>query len=299
MKISALSSIAIALLGAVTTRAVPFKRSSYLNDTVLLNAALTAEHLEVAFYTLGLSQFNSSDFTAANFSVDVYGRFQEILTNEQTHVELLEEALGSNAVQPCNYTFPFDDPVSFAALSQIFEGVGVTLYAGLEPLLSSSTYRTIAAVILSTEARQAAFVASFVNGVNPWSGAFDVSLNTDQVFTLASPFIVSCPSSNPVLPIQPFPQLNITTTSLEPGSNATIAYANSSSVTVQTYVAFLTGLTQIFVPVYNGQVTLPELFGAVYAIVTTNDTTVTDSNTLAGPALLQFDFNAEGQLINN
>ena len=66
-----------------------------------------------------------------------------------------------------------------------------------------------------------------------------------------------------------------------------------------TYIAFYYELQTIFVAIDQGQVTVPaELSGQVYAVATTNGTEVTDDNTVAGPAILLFERNPDGNLIN-
>jgi hypothetical protein len=45
-------------------------------------------------------------------------------------------------------------------------------------------------------------IVGAVNQVNPWSGALDVPLSLNDVYSLAAPFIKSCPSSNPPLPVK-------------------------------------------------------------------------------------------------
>jgi Ferritin-like domain len=50
----------------------------------------------------------------------------------------------------------------------------VSAYSGAAQLITNKDYLTAAAVILSTEARHASFVASAVNGGSGWSGPFDV-----------------------------------------------------------------------------------------------------------------------------
>ena len=69
---------------------------------------------------------------------------------------------------------PVSDVKSFVGLSQVLEGVGTSAYAGAASFLTSKDALNAAAVILSTEARHAAWVASAVNKQNPWSGAYDV-----------------------------------------------------------------------------------------------------------------------------
>lgn len=73
-------------------------------DLEVLAFALNLEHLEVSFYTLGLSMFNDSDFAAAGFGPDVRGRYEQILEHEIVHVTTLQDALGPLAPQPCNYS---------------------------------------------------------------------------------------------------------------------------------------------------------------------------------------------------
>ena len=69
---------------------------------------------------------------------------------------------------------PYTDAKSFTALSQVLEGVGAAAYTGAAQSISNKAYVTVAASILSTEARHATYVASTVNGMQPWSSAFEV-----------------------------------------------------------------------------------------------------------------------------
>jgi len=73
-------------------------------DTTILNFALTAEHLENAFYTGALAQFDSNAFENAGFEPWVRRRFQEVAAHEATHVKALSDALGDKATQPCTYS---------------------------------------------------------------------------------------------------------------------------------------------------------------------------------------------------
>ena len=114
-------------------------------DVQVLNYALTLEHLENAFYSGALAQFDEKAFRDAGLSSEACERFLEVALHEETHVAALYAAitlLGGQATQPCDYSLyvfllgfegrfddfpcnsPYHDVHSFAALSQTFEGVG-------------------------------------------------------------------------------------------------------------------------------------------------------------------------------
>lgn len=116
------------------------------------------------------------------------------------------------------------------------------------------------------------------------------------MISLAAPFITSCPSTNPPLPVTPFPTFTLPA-KVTPGATVPITFKTSS--TKPLFVAFYTGLTQEFAPIKNGnQVTIPaDLRGQVYAVITTSGTAATEANTIAGPVILQFEFGSNGQLI--
>ncbi|KAJ4477146.1 ferritin-like domain-containing protein [Lentinula aciculospora] len=280
-----------AFVCAVTAFVIPQARdtTSTIDDTVVLNYALTLEYLEAAFYSGALSNFSQDDFVNDGLPEWSRGRFEQIAAHEQAHVQLLSGALGANATQACNYSFPYTSPSSFTALSQLLEGVGVSAYAGAAQYISNANYLTTAAVILSTEARHAAWVAGPVNKENAWSGPFDTPLGLSVVYTLAAQFITSCPSSNPSLPVTAFPTLSFTDAS--PGQSSNIT---ADGVTTDgQFVAFFTGLSTIFVEVENGQVVVPNKT-MMYAVLTNSNSTADDSTITAGVAVLQFPFNSDG-----
>jgi hypothetical protein len=283
------STVVSALLavGALSSPVPVVKRAP--SDTDILQYALTLEHLENAFYTGALANFSASAFESAGFPSWVRTRFEMISEHEAAHVAFLTMVLGSSATKACTYDFPYTDPKSFAALSMVLEGVGVSAYLGAAQYISSKEYLTAAGSILTTEARHAAWVASAVNKGTPWSGALDVPLDLDQVYSLAAQFITGCPSSNPTLPVKAFPALAVSANAA-PGGEVTLTYKSSNQT--ESLVVF-TGLTQTPVPISNGKATLPKgLTGTVYVVVSTNGTAVTDDNTVAGPAILLFPDNS-------
>jgi hypothetical protein len=84
---------------------------------------------------------------------------------------------------------------------------------------------------------------------------------------------------------------------LKAGAVVKVNYPNSSTDT-GTYAAFFTGLTQVFVPITNGMFTIPaSLQGTTYVVITSANGTVSDDSILAGPAVVVFNFNSAGKLI--
>ncbi|KZP10500.1 hypothetical protein FIBSPDRAFT_872587 [Athelia psychrophila] len=295
MKSFALATLVLAAFGA----AAPTKRAAAITDTTVLNFALTLEHLENAFYAGALAKYSEADFASAGLPSYARGRFSEVAAHEAAHVAFLSKALGKDATQPCTYSFPYTSPASFAALSQTLEGVGVSAYTGAAQYISSKAYLTAAASVLSTEARHASWVASAVDNVAGWSGPFDVALGLDSVYSLAAQFITSCPSSNPTLPVKAFPKLAFPATTA-PGSSVALTFDVPKGMKAEDlFAAFYTGTGTEYAKVSSDKkVTIPaDLRGTVYTVITTNGTASADSNTVAGVAILEFEFDSNGKLI--
>jgi hypothetical protein len=298
MKVTA-ASVTLLVVAALPELCVaaPAKRddSSVPTDIQILNFALTLEHLENAYYTQGLQKYTQQDFLDASLPTWARGRWNEISQHESTHVSFLESVIGDQAVQPCNYSFPDTDPISFVTTSFMLETVGVSAYSGAAQFLSNSDYVTSSAAILAVEARQSAWINSAVLKANPWNTAFDTPLDLNHVWTVASGVIVSCPSSNMPLPVKAFPALSFPADA-QPGQTVQVSF-NATTTSEQLYVAFIAGLGATFVPLSSQMtVDIPStLQGVVFPVITTSNTTVTDDVTIAGPAFLSFDFNSNGE----
>ncbi|KAF8598929.1 hypothetical protein BDV93DRAFT_592558 [Ceratobasidium sp. AG-I] len=295
----ALSAVLFAAASAVF--ALPTRRDGP-PDLDILNYALTLEHLENAFYKGALEKFDAKAFEKAGFEPFVRGRFQQIADHEATHVSFLAGVLGDKATKPCTYKFPYTDPQSFAALSMVLEGVGVSAYLGAAQFISNKDYLTAAGSILTTESRHSAWVSSAVRKGTPWSSAFDTPLTLNEVYTLAASFITSCPSTNPSLPVKAFPAFSITTATYKPGDTVSISYDTALANGKKTYVSFTDGLAQVVVPVTGSakslKVKLPAgLTGTVYAVVSTSDKAATDGTIVAGPAVLMFPFGSAARQV--
>ncbi|KAJ9101673.1 hypothetical protein QFC21_003011 [Naganishia friedmannii] len=269
----------MALVAAVGALASPIekKQNSAIDDVTILNYALTLEHLENAFYSQALNKMDAAAFESAGFPAWVRNRFAQICEHEASHVALLSGALGSAAVQPCEYSFPYTDPASFIALSAVLESVGVSAYLGAAASIVDKTYLTVAGSILTTEARHQTWVSSAAEHHEGWSGPFDTPVGFNVVYSAASAFITSCPASNPALPFKAFPPLTY--------DAATGAVTGASD---GQYIALYQGLNIATYPVQGGKVTLPMTQGTAYITATSekNATLVSDDNIVAGPAVV-------------
>ncbi|KAI0697378.1 ferritin-like domain-containing protein [Cytidiella melzeri] len=262
-------------------------------DTVVLNFALTLEHLEAAFYTEGLSKLDAAAFADAGYPIWVRERFEQIHQHELSHVQLLSTALGSAATQACNYSFPFTDPKSFIALSMALEGTGTSAYTGAAQLISNKDTLTTAASILAVEARHDGWVSSAVSKGAAWNGPYDTALSVNGVFSIASQFITSCPSSNPALPVTPLPAFSIATTS--PTAEQTISLkftVPSAATSAGLYVAWFNGLDVLHSAVDTGKMTtvVPNgLLGTTYAgVVSTSGGAPSNQTLLTALSIVNF-----------
>lgn len=79
----------------------------------------------------------------------------------------------------------------------------------------SKTYLTAAGSILTVEARHSSYLRAHLKEA-PFPQPFDAPLTLDEVYSLASGFITSCPSSNPPLPVKAFPKLQLAPTTAMP-----------------------------------------------------------------------------------
>lgn len=70
------------------------------------------------------------------------------------------------------------------------------------------TYLTAAGSVLTVEARHSSYLRAKLDQ-SPYPQAFDAPLTLNEVYSLASGFIVSCPESNPPLPVKAFPMLTV------------------------------------------------------------------------------------------
>jgi len=256
---------------------------------------LTLEHLEDTFYRQGLMNYTQADFVAAGFADPFYENLKTVSSDETTHVNFLTAGLtaaGATPVAECTYSFGVTDPKSFVATASVLEGVGVSAYLGAAASIMNKTYLTDAGSILTVESRHSAYIrASLME--SPFPAPFDTPLTLDEVYSLAAGFIVSCPSSNPALPVKAFPTLTLATTgTIMAGQEITLMTATPQTGMVGMNAAFITVTGPVFqsaTPCDGGYtVMVPAgVTGQSYAVLTSSNTTVTDDNTLAGPAIIE------------
>lgn len=296
MKASIYNTVLLAGLAAAAP--APLMKRADIDGTIL-NYALTLEHLESAFYQMGVSSFTREDFANAGFNGRIfYQNFMEVAADEQTHVSFLTTALkaaGVTPVEACTYDFgDISTPEAFMQTASILEGVGVSAYLGAAALITNPDYLTAAGSILTIESRHDAFFRGQI-GRSPFPQPFDIPLDFDQVYSMASAFIKSCPSTNPTLPVKAFPTLTLASTApyIYQGDSISFTVAAGTTIPSDVWVAypFVTG------PVFekatvSGQTVTANVpatgitgpSGEVYAILTSSGTTLTDDNTVAGPA---------------
>ncbi|KAI9049248.1 hypothetical protein LZ554_007095 [Drepanopeziza brunnea f. sp. 'monogermtubi'] len=269
-----------------------------LTDVDVLEFALTLENLETAFYQQGFAKFQDTDFAALGLAPAEITNLKSIGGTEATHVTTLNSAIagaGTAPVQPCTYNFApaLTDAKTMVATAAVLENVGVSAYLAAAPLVKSPAILTVAAEIVTVEARHQTFVRT-ASRTAAIPSAFDTPLGIRAVFTLAAGFISSCPAGSN-LAITPFPALTMTAGAAMPAApiaaGATVPV--TTTATGGTSCAFVNGGLpggSAFTPYTNGACTVPpNLAGVTYlhlASSTPPDNVLTDAITVAGPMVI-------------
>ncbi|TVY13971.1 Protein rds1 [Lachnellula arida] len=296
MRFSTISCMALTSIMGVSALALPpmTKRQAMDIDPVILQYALTLEHLENAFYKQALSKWDQKAFTDAGFPASFYDQLKYVAHDEEGHVIYLEAGLtaaGAKPVAACTYSFPMTDPKSFVALALVIEGVGVSAYLGAAADITSKAYLTAAGSILVTEALHQAAERNAIGEI-PMANVFGTPMGLNAVYTIASGFITACPSTNMALPVKAYPSLTLV--GGQPTSIvASIELQPKTMPTGTFYATFVSGMEilPVAVTVANGVVTAPvpsQASGQSYVFLTSdNSGNVTDSFILAGPTIVE------------
>ncbi|EON99520.1 putative twin-arginine translocation pathway signal protein [Phaeoacremonium minimum UCRPA7] len=269
-----------------------------ITDLDVLQFALTLEWLETSFYQQGFAKFPASDFTALGLSELQVNDLLNIGASEAAHVELLQGALaqaGIQPVQPCTYNFDaaFADAKAMVTTAAVLEQVGVSAYLGAAPILSDSSILATAGSIFSIEARHQTFIRAAA-GLAAAPSPFDTPLSPQQVFSLAAPFISSCPDGSNLI-LTAFPTL----TQTSPAADAAVKIGDtlvlsSTAAAGATFCAFTAGGIPggtAFTPFTEAAgCQIPQnLAGTVYVNLASAgplDGKLTDSIIMAGPLVL-------------
>ncbi|KAM0278552.1 hypothetical protein ACHAQH_005120 [Verticillium albo-atrum] len=268
-----------------------------LTDIDILQFALTLEWLEGTFYQQGFAQFPPEQFAALGLNAKQVDDLTQVGATEFSHVTLLQSAIaqaGTQPVQPCQYNFGFTDAAGMVATAAVLENVGVSAYLGAAPLVADKSILATAGSILTVEARHQTFIRAASQQVAIPQG-FDTPLGPRAVFSLAAPFITSCPEGSN-LAIQAFPPLQMTA----PAAPAAVAIGSTIQLQADTAPqAVACGFTSGGVSpggtaftAFNPQTgcEVPQgLAGVTYVTLTSSapiNGALTDDITLAGPMVL-------------
>lgn len=256
------------------------------------------EHLEEAFYRQGFAKFPDSDFAALGLKPNQIQDLKGIGKTEQEHVTFLQSALaqaGVQPVKPCEYDFKFTDAKGMATTGALLENVGVSAYLGAAKLLKDPAILTAAGSILTIEARHQSSLRVLL-GQTAVPQAFDAPLGPTAVFSLAAPFIKSCPQGSN-LAITAFPALSMAqgqdASALAVGNTVKVSAASGASGA--TNCAFTSGGVvpggTVFTPFSeaNGCQIPSGVAGVTYLSLSSSaplDGVLTDAITVAGPMIL-------------
>lgn len=156
--------------------------------------------------------FPDQNFAALGLNQQQIADLKNVGQTEQVHVQTLQGAIaqaGVQPVQPCQYNFGFTDAKSMVATAGVLENVGVSAYLGAAPIVADPKILSVAGSILTVEARHQSFIRA-ASGAVAIPQAFDTPLGPKAVFSLAAPFIQSCPQGSN-LALTAFPTLTMTT----------------------------------------------------------------------------------------
>jgi hypothetical protein len=202
---------------------------------------------------------------------------------EATHVTQLSAAIsatGAQPVQQCTYNFNLSSVQQMVATARVLEAVGIAAYLGAAPMVKTAPVLSVAAEIVTVEARHQTFIR-IISNVVPVPNAFDTPLGPRAVFTLALQFISSCPAGSN-LNIQPFAAIALQGGGAGITGGETLVLANPGQPAGAQFCAFLDQGMAMFVPLASGSCQVPQgLSGEVFMMVT-NAQSIMDNAVLAG-----------------
>jgi hypothetical protein len=242
--------------------------------------------------------FPDANFAALGLNQQQISDLKNIGQTEQAHVQFLQSAIaqaGVQPVQPCQYNFGFTDAKSMVATASVLENVGVSAYLGAAPIVADPKILAAAGSILTVESRHQSFIRA-ASGTVAIPQPFDTPLGPKAVFSLAAPFIQSCPQGSN-LALTAFPTLTMAT----PAPAAPAVLAAGTNLQVQSTAsgqATFCGFTNANAPggtaftAFNAQTgcQLPQNLAGITYMTLTNAAPATgaisDAIIVAGPMVL-------------
>ena len=108
------------------------------------------------------------------------------------------------------------------------------------------------------------------------------------------PFIKSCPSGYPQLPVKDLPALSLSNAQPQYGDAINFSFPNANfNDGKQYYAAWFDGLTVHYTDILGGSTKVPnDLQGIIYVAVVSSKETPSDDNLVSGLALIAFDFDS-------
>jgi hypothetical protein len=180
-------------------------------------------------------------------------------------------------------------PPAFAALASVLEGLGVSAY-----LAAAAAASILDKVPPHRRSAPQLLPARRAPGIPVPSPPFDTPLGFNDVYTLAAPFVVSCPAADPQLPpLKAFPVLTLGTSgAIKSGDSITLLTEGYVLQGTPLYGAFITITGPIFVvatAVEGGfSLVVPEGDnGQVCVVLTGCNKVVSDDTVAAGPAIVE------------
>ena len=274
-------------------------------DDLLFQNLLNAEWIIFSFYQQGVEAFNTASFIEAGFPNTTYERIQQIRDNEAGHLRIFQDQISTNSVKPgpCQYQYPFDDPVSYLVLQTLIEVSSMAFLTGLELQAKLTLSKAALVAIAATESRHNTWSLMDNWGSNPFAGPADtVFPYANEILDYTNVWVVngSCPTENPVFPTpsQHLPAMSpgSTTKSITPGSTLMLNFTQPGNQPHFTsgqeyYAVFFHGVYNISAPfdtTHNSTVIPPQIeaLGIIIVVIANKEGAPTRDSVIAGPLVL-------------
>lgn len=207
-------------------------------DFQSLNLALNQEWIELDLFHYGLARFSAAEFAAHGINAEQQFLIEWMADQEVGHSTLLSNILQGRGAKQCTYKYNFNSVPEFIQFCAILTRFGESGVYGFLASLDSRPAAQLLQLSIATEARQQMIFRQFA-GAFPMPVWFESGISQSMAWTLLSPYLVSCPASNPRIEWAIFPTLYVNN-----NPNLTSPAFNSSVSTNRT--AFVTpNVTQL------------------------------------------------------